>query len=426
MHLNGRIELLNSLQESDPKKLKENKSRLGQREYVVKNKLFDNYHFTGEYTDIEFSNCKFNNCTFENIWAFFFILKKCKFTNCTFKNSRFSHLEFAWDEVEFEGCHFRLTQFDEGGFYNVFFSNSDFYGFSLLGFYPFENVWFDKCNLENSQFQSLIYYKDDEEIDIEFKDLIIEDCKIEFSYFNSIDLRNSLFTNSDFYKTAFVDCRFGIHTISDSEESEYQNYASIDFQSIIKSDSFDSDVLKKYFNVTDSNVKNTVNRITSEIDFKTVFISYSFKDKEFANILNRELRKRGVRTFIWEKDAPGGRFLDDIMTTNIQNHDKILFIASQNSLKSTACQFELSEGRKKQEVTWESIFFPIHIDNYLFEVKKNQIRPLAKTDEYWENIEEIKRINSINFSDFKNCKGDAEKFIEAVNGIVEELKNNKE
>ena len=399
---------------------------MGNREYVVKSKLFDNFYFTGEFTDIEFSNCKFRNCTFENIWAFFFILRKCKFTNCGFKNSRFSHLDFAWDDVEFEKCHFRLTQFDEGGLYNVFFSNSNFYGFSLFGFVPFENVVFDKCNLENAQFQSLIYHKNKDEIDIEFKDLVIENCRIDFSYFNSVDLRNSLITNSDFYKTAFVDCLFGLHTISDSEESKIQNYASIDFQSILKSDSFDSRVLKKYFNVTDPNIKKTINKITSEIDFKTVFISYSFKDKEFANILNRELRKRGVRTFIWEKDAPGGKFLDDIMTSNIQNHEKILFIASQNSLKSTACQFELSEGRKKQETTWESIFFPIHIDNYLFEIKKNQIRPLSKSEEYWENIQEIKRINSMDFSDFRSCKGDAEKFIVAVNGIVEELKNVKE
>ena len=422
MHLKGKIELLKFLQENFPKRLKKNKSRLGNREYVVKSKLFDDFHFTGEFTDIEFSNCKFRNCTFENIWAFFFILKKCKFTDCSFKNSRFSHLDFAWDDVEFEKCNFRLIQFDEGGLYNVFFSNSNFYGFSLLGFVPFENVWFDTCNLENSQFQSLIYHKDKDEIDIEFKDLIIDNCRIDFSYFNSVDLRNSLITNSDFYKTAFVDCLFGLHTISDSEESKVQNYASIDFQSIIKSDSLDSHVLKKYFNVTDPNIKKTINKITSEIDFKTVFISYSFKDKEFANILNRELQKRGVRTFIWEKDAPGGKLLDDIMTSNIQKHEKILFIASQNSLKSTACHFELSEGRKKQEATWESIFFPIHIDNYLFEVNKNQIRPINKSDEYWENIQEIKRINSLDFSDFKNCKGDVEKFIEAVNGIVEELK----
>src|SRR5690606_16631448 len=136
--------------------------------------------------------------------------------------------------------------------------------------------------------------------------------------------------------------------------------------------------------------------------FKKVFISYSFKDQLFATQLERCLSLNGVKTFLWEKDAPGGEYLEDIMSSNVRTHDTILFIASENSLRSKACQFELSEGRKKQEETWKNVFFPIHIDNYLFEVKKNQIRPVDKADEYWNNIEELKRTNSKDFTAFAN------------------------
>jgi hypothetical protein len=80
------------------------------------------------------------------------------------------------------------------------------------------------------------------------------------------------------------------------------------------------------------------------------------------------------------------------MSGNIKKHDKILFIASANSIKSKACQYELSEGRKKQGSSWETVFFPIHIDDFLFTVKKSQIRPTSMTEEYWENIKELKRI----------------------------------
>lgn len=105
---------------------------------------------------------------------------------------------------------------------------------------------------------------------------------------------------------------------------------------------------------------------------------------------------------MWEKDAPGGGYLEDIMSNNVRSHETLLFIASQHSLKSKACQFELSEGNKMQEETWNNIFFPIHIDNYLFEIKENQIRPIEKQKEYWANIQELKRTNSKNFTNFSS------------------------
>lgn len=420
--INGRQQLLDYTQNHDPKKILKSKTNFDGREYTITRKSFKNYHFSGDFTDIEFANCNFVECTFENIWAFYFIIKKSKFTKCTFKNSRFSHLEFSWDEVEFQDCHFRLTQMDEAGFLNVFFKGCNFYGFNLLGFDPFSNIWFEKCHIENSQFQFLIFHDEGDEFDDEFRDLVIVDCTIEFSYFNSVDLRNSVIADTTFYKTAFIDCQLNTDTIQQTVESTVQNYASIDFQSILKSAQIDFDILKKFFNITEPKLKNTIDKITSPIDFYTVFISYSFNDKNFAKKLNDALTSRGIRTFIWEKDAPGGKRLDDIMSSGVNAHDKILFIASQHSLKSKACQFELTEARKKQEATWENIFFPVHIDDYLFQVQKNQIRPIFKADEYWENIEEIKRVNSLDFTAFKDEVLDTDKFNEKVNNIIQDLK----
>jgi hypothetical protein len=140
------------------------------------------------------------------------------------------------------------------------------------------------------------------------------------------------------------------------------------------------------------------------------------------NRLNDALNIKEIRTFLWEKDAPGGKMLDEIMTKGIHGYNKILFIASENSIKSKACQFELSEGRKKQEQLWKTIFFPIHIDNYLFKIEKRDIRPTVMADEYWENIQELKRINSIDMSKF-NCEQlDLEEFQMLVEKLIEDLR----
>lgn len=164
---------------------------------------------------------------------------------------------------------------------------------------------------------------------------------------------------------------------------------------------------------------NPVDR--NESQYYKVFISYSLKDIRFAGRLHDELKIRGVGVFLWEEDAPAGKKLEDIMADNIRAHDKVLFIASENSIKSNACQFELSETRKKQNVQWKDVFFPIHIDEYLFQVKKRDI-PLEFADEYWKNIEEIKRIHSIDFSVFNQPTIDQRKFEDAVTKLIKDLR----
>jgi len=140
--------------------------------------------------------------------------------------------------------------------------------------------------------------------------------------------------------------------------------------------------------------------LTSKIEFQSVFISYSFKDKEFAKKINNELVNKGIFTTLWEKDSPGGKPLKEIMSKGVDEKDRVLFIASKDSLKSPACHFELSGGRRKQEKIWEDVLFPIHIDDYLFKIKKENIRPIEIQNEYWNNILELRNLNSIDFSQF--------------------------
>lgn len=95
------------------------------------------------------------------------------------------------------------------------------------------------------------------------------------------------------------------------------------------------------------------------------------------------------------------------MFMGVKEKDRVLFISSENSLRSKACQYELTTGREKQEQIWEDVLFPIHIDTYLFDVSKDKIRPIEMQDEYWKNIEELKRLNSLDFSDCFNKDGSA-------------------
>lgn len=397
--ISGQLELFDHLAEVAPSKLIRFDSHSPKHVSRIKSHTFTGYTFTKDFS-VLFQKCKFHHCVFENIWAFFLDLKKCEFINCEFRNSRFSHAQPGWNELIFRDCYFRNVEFDEGYMANTIFERCYLIGLDLIGQELF-NTHFLDCHIENSQFQSVVYYPPDYDIaDETAEDIVFRDCNIEFCYFATSDFRNSTFYDSTLYLCAFINCILANESIIAENKNLAPNYASLDFQTILKSDLTDPVVLQNYFNIQLPDVKEQVEKISSRMAFKKVFISYSFKDKEFASALNEILVKSGIKTFLWEKDAPGGIYLEDIMSKNVRDHDTLLFIASEHSIKSKACQFELSEGRKKQEETWNNVFFPIHIDNYIFEVRQNQIRPVDKAAEYWSNIEELKRTNSKDFVSF--------------------------
>lgn len=152
-------------------------------------------------------------------------------------------------------------------------------------------------------------------------------------------------------------------------------------------------------------------------EFSSLFISYSFKDKEFVNQLNDSLNWNGVNTFLWEKDAPFGESLKNIMFENVHKYDRVLFVASENSLKSQACHYELTQAREKQDKLWKTILFPIHIDDFLFKVSKENIRPRDKADQYWLNICELREINSLDFTEL-SVAFDKVKFDEKIDKLL--------
>lgn len=423
--LNSSSELINYLKLNSPNSIKPLKKGINRNEDRIVRKTLKNFIFKGNFYCIDFKDVKFVNCEFEGLFGFFCIFQNTDFKNCEFRNSRFSHLELDWSGLFFEKCYFKNMEIDEGSMYYITFLNCSFSTFNLSGHFPIENLRFYGCQIDESNFSNISYYAEDEEIirDDEYIDILFQDCNIMSSNFHGLNLKNSRFIDSNFYKSGFTDCILDNECFINTYEIKIENYTTIDFQTILKSDNLNFTILSNYFNVKNNiNLKELVLSMTSKKKFSTVFISYSFKDSEIAKKINDYLNNNNIRTFIWEKDAPGGKPLEDIMTSGIGAHDKLLFISSENSIKSKACQFELTTAKNKQEKTWQNIFFPIIIDHYLFSVKKNQIRPLEYANEYWNNIEEIKSVNALDFSHFNNEEFDELEFSKIMEKVIQGLK----
>jgi len=340
-----------------------------------------------------FTNCTFISCKFEKNTFFCCEFKNCKFTECQMEYLTF--VEAGLTNVEFESCVVVDLNFADCLLNDLLFTScKEVLDVRFRSGYEKRKVTFFDCDIA---FLDIEPKRNVKEESFKFIDSILRE-----SSFDRINLSTSEFSQCSLSLNQFSSCTFSNETFDPDNKCPAGEYNLADIRTFTNSEALMSSTLESLFGIHNSEIKDYLIELTSKLSYQSIFISYSFKDKEFANMINTALIKRGIFTFIWENDAPGGKKLTDIMSDNIKRNDRVLFIASKNSLKSKACHYELSEGRIKQDSLWEDVLFPIHIDNFLFTVKEDSIRPKEVKDEYWMNIQELKGLNSIDFSNWKN------------------------
>lgn len=369
---------------------------------------FSNTKLTG----FDFLGCTFKNCDFTDsiIWSCLF--KECAFIETNLTTLKVFESEFI--ETNIQNCKCGLLHFADCTFKSVTYNSC----------YEILDVYFGNCVFENTDFvkSNLIYCRFENNYFQETPQVSFRNCLLSRNYFTNLDLLKFRFTDrTQISLNVFQNCKIRLNTFDNSISANGQEYNSIDFSTINKSIKISAKLLKNLFGILNADIKEYIFGLTNDVKLQSVFISYSFKNKDFAKRLNNSLMSKGVITFLWEKDAPGGKGLKTIMKENVSKFDRVLFIASKDSLRSQACQFELTEGRKKQEKLWQDIYFPIHIDNYLFELQKEDIRPLNLQEEYWNNIQELKNLNSVDFSSFIENYNEDE-YDEMIFNLVRDLK----
>ena len=336
----------------------------------------------------------FNHSTF-HISEFY----DCTFINCDIHKVDF--IEVLFENTVFKYCTIVGVELSDTETNRLKFSNcNEILDLKIRGSLG-RNIEFSSCNIN---------FLDIEPIKKKYSDsFIFEDCIVKESSFDRINFNNSSFDDCSLSLNQFSACIFNNDTFIKENSTPGNEFNLIDIRTILNSPIINIVLLTSLFGIQNSLIKEYLVELTSELNLQSIFISYSFKDRVFAKEINSILREKGVLTFLWEENSEGGKRLNNIMESNINSKDRILFIASENSIKSESCQFELSQGQIKQDITWKDVLFPIHIDDFLFNVTKEQIRPPEKRDEYWKNITELKEINSLNFSAFlkkENQKGE--------------------
>lgn len=366
---------------------------------AFKSCVFFNITFLGGIEGVDFIECQFKNCSFQNLMLFDNTFVECGFydieitdvsmVNCNLINTNFKSLEPKFEDRNV--IHLEVSGWDIAycKFVGVILSNLDISHLNIDGGTNSNNISFENTNISQSVFSSIVLN------DIKFTDTCLDRC-------------------------SFINCKISKNIFDTSSIKKSYESCYIDLQTILKSE-IGGDMLH-VFGIKNDFAKDYIKDLVTEVTFQSVFISYSFKDKVFARNINELLRRHGVNTFLWERDAPGGKRLTHIMRDNINKHDRLLFIASRDSLKSQACHFELAEARERYKKEWKDIYYPIHIDDFLFKVEKDII-PTEYQDEFWNNILEVRKYNSKDFTQFKTAEDfKSPAFDEAVKQLIKDLK----
>jgi hypothetical protein len=119
------------------------------------------------------------------------------------------------------------------------------------------------------------------------------------------------------------------------------------------------------------------------------FISYSTKDRVFADRLYADLQNKGVRCWFAPHDLPIGAKTWDAIDEAIQLKDKLLLILSKASIASEWVEDEVNKAYAEERSRGEIVLFPVRIDD-----------AVMSTDEPWA----AKLRNQRNIGDFRQWK----------------------
>ena len=147
------------------------------------------------------------------------------------------------------------------------------------------------------------------------------------------------------------------------------------------------------------------------------FISYSTADEGFASRLYEDFQKAGIRCWKWDHDARTGQPIWGEIDEAIRAHDRLVLIASKNSLKSPAVNREIERAivqedeRQKHPKKYSNpnVLFPVRLDDYLLTQWKHE-----------RKVDVTKKV----IADARNWDTDTSVYPKVLDKLVRDLKAN--
>lgn len=142
------------------------------------------------------------------------------------------------------------------------------------------------------------------------------------------------------------------------------------------------------------------------IEFYSCFISFSTKDREFAEKLYADLKTKGVRCYFAPEHLKIGDKFTDRIEESIRLYDKLLIVLSERAIASPWVRREVEAALEREDRQKNTILFPIRVDD-----------GVTETNEAW--AADIRRTRHI--GDFSRWK-DHDSYELAFNRLLRDLR----
>ena len=179
---------------------------------------------------------------------------------------------------------------------------------------------------------------------------------------NGANLSNTQLTRTITWGTIFgnVDLR----TVEGLETVRHDGPSTIGIDTIYRSQGHIPKIFLQKAGVPESFIDyiDALIGATKPIEYATCFISYSDKDRPFAERLYNDLQSKKVRCWYAPHSLKIGDRLRPMIDQAIHAHDKLLLVLSQHSTTSQWVEFEVERALTRERKEQRDIIFPIRID----------------------------------------------------------------
>ncbi len=106
------------------------------------------------------------------------------------------------------------------------------------------------------------------------------------------------------------------------------------------------------------------------VEYASCFLSYSNRDRSFAEKLHRDLQDQGVRCWFAPHDLPYGAKTFDEIDVQIERLDRLVIMLSAYSLASEWVEDEVSKAYAEERRRNTIVLMPIRIDDKVMTTKE--------------------------------------------------------
>jgi TIR domain/Pentapeptide repeats (8 copies) len=175
---------------------------------------------------------------------------------------------------------------------------------------------------------------------------------------DGVSLRGSILGETVF-------CNVDLSKVGGLEECTHEGPSSVDFATLFRSKARIPERFLIGCGLAHAVIENLPALVASlqPIQFYSCFISYSEKDRDFAEQLHKSLTSLGIRAWFAPENLRIGRKIAAQIDEAIRIHDKLLLVLSNNSVNSDWVEREVETALERERRERRSVLFPLRLDD---------------------------------------------------------------